>query len=66
MAHCAQSPSFLLHQVTCQFATGLTLFGPLTLSLEPSLCGLVGLNGCGKTSLLRLLAGHDTPRFRSY
>ncbi|STW03942.1 ABC transporter ATP-binding protein [Klebsiella grimontii] len=61
MAHCAQSPSFLLHQVTCQFATGDSLFGPLNLSLEGSLCGLVGRNGVGKTRLLRLLAGLDSP-----
>lgn len=61
MAHCAQSPSFILHQVTCQFATGDTLFGPLNLSLERSLCGLVGRNGVGKTRLLRLLAGKELP-----
>ena len=61
MAHFAQSPSFILHQVTCQFATGDTLFGPLDLSLEPSLRALVGRNGSGKTRLLRLLAGLDKP-----
>lgn len=61
MAHCAQSPSFILHQVTCQFATGDTLFGPLSLSLERSHCGLVGRNGMGKSRLLRLLAGVDEP-----
>lgn len=61
MAHFAQSPSFILHQVTCQFATGDTLFGPLDLSLEPSMCALVGRNGSGKTRLLRLLAGLDEP-----
>lgn len=61
MAHFAQSPSFILHQVTCQFATGDTLFGPLNFSLEPSLCALVGRNGSGKTRLLRLLAGLDEP-----
>jgi len=62
MAHfCAQSPSFILHQVTCQFATGDTLLGPLNLALEPSLCALVGRNGSGKTRLLRLLAGLDSP-----
>ncbi|MCK7309818.1 ABC-F family ATP-binding cassette domain-containing protein [Enterobacter quasiroggenkampii] len=61
MAHFAQSPSFILHQVTCQFPTGDTLFGPLNLSLEPSLCALVGRNGSGKTRLLRLLAGLDEP-----
>lgn len=57
MAHFAQSPSFILHQVTCQFPTGETLFGPLTLSLDNALCALVGRNGSGKTRLLRLLAG---------
>ena len=61
MAQCAQSPLFILHQVTCQFATGVTLFSPISLSLEPALCGLVGRNGCGKTRLLRLLAGLDLP-----
>lgn len=61
MAHFAQSPSFILHQVTCQFSTRDTLFGPLNLSLEPSLCALVGRNGSGKTRLLRLLAGLDVP-----
>ncbi|MEQ0825675.1 ABC-F family ATP-binding cassette domain-containing protein [Enterobacter dykesii] len=61
MAHFAQSPSFILHQVTCQFLTGDTLFGPLNLTLEPSLCALVGRNGSGKTRLLRLLAGLDEP-----
>ncbi|MHC9005567.1 ABC-F family ATP-binding cassette domain-containing protein [Enterobacter adelaidei] len=61
MAHFAQSPSFILHKVTCQFATGDTLFGPLNFSLEPSLCALVGRNGSGKTRLLRLLAGLDEP-----
>ncbi|MFS9541389.1 hypothetical protein Q6295_13030, partial [Klebsiella pneumoniae] len=24
MAHCAHIPAFVLHQVTCQFATGQT------------------------------------------
>jgi ATPase subunit of ABC transporter with duplicated ATPase domains len=62
MAHfCAQSPSFILHQVTCQFATGDVLFGPLSFSLEPALCGLVGRNGSGKTRLLQMLAGAESP-----
>lgn len=61
MAHFAQSPSFILHQITCQFPTGDILFGPLNLTLEPSLCALVGRNGSGKTRLLRLLAGLDQP-----
>ncbi|MCW1828718.1 ATP-binding cassette domain-containing protein [Enterobacter asburiae] len=61
MAHFAQSPSFILHQVTCQFPTGDILFGPLNLTLEPTLCALVGRNGSGKTRLLRLLTGLDQP-----
>ncbi|HHA2009650.1 TPA: ABC-F family ATP-binding cassette domain-containing protein [Enterobacter mori] len=61
MAHFAQSPSFILHQITCQFATGDTLFGPLNLTLDASPCALVGRNGSGKTRLLRLLAGIDEP-----
>ena len=61
MAHFAQSPSFILHQVTCQFPAGDILFGPLNLTLEPSLCALVGRNGSGKTRLLRMLAGLDEP-----
>lgn len=61
MVHFAQSPSFILHQVTCQFATGDILFGPLNLSLDASVCALVGRNGSGKTRLLRMLAGVDEP-----
>lgn len=62
MAHfSAQPPSFILHQVTCQFATGDTLFGPLNHALEPALCGLVGRNGSGKSRLLQLLAGGQAP-----
>ena len=61
MAHFFFFFSFILHQVTCQFPTGDTLFGPLSLTLEPSLCALVGRNGSGKTRLLRLLAGLDEP-----
>lgn len=61
MAHFAQSPYFVLHQLTCQFADGETLFGPLDLAFDRSRCGLVGRNGVGKTQLLRLIAGRDRP-----
>ncbi|WMT14175.1 ABC-F family ATP-binding cassette domain-containing protein [Serratia fonticola] len=61
MAHFAQSPYFVLHQLTCQFANGETLFGPLNLAVEQLHCGLVGRNGVGKTRLLRLIAGLDQP-----
>lgn len=61
MAHFAQSPHFVLHQLTCQFADGETLFGPLDLTFDQQHCGLVGRNGVGKTRLLRLIAGLDLP-----
>ncbi|OKP50394.1 ABC transporter ATP-binding protein [Serratia marcescens] len=61
MAHFAQSPYFVLHQLTCQFADGETLFGPLDLAFDRQRCGLVGRNGVGKTQLLRLIAGLDQP-----
>lgn len=61
MAHFAQSPHLVLHQLTCQFADGETLFGPLDLTFDQQHCGLVGRNGVGKTRLLRLIAGLDLP-----
>jgi len=61
MAHFAQPPHFVLHQLTCQFAAGETLFGPLDLTFDQQRCGLVGRNGVGKTRLLRLIAGLDLP-----
>ncbi|WP_431225848.1 hypothetical protein ACQ86O_08755 [Serratia sp. L9] len=41
MAYFAQSPYFVLHQLTCQFANGETLSGPLNLVFEQQHCGLV-------------------------
>jgi len=61
MAHFAQSPYFVLHQLTCQFADGETLFGPLDLAFDRQRCGLVGRNGVGKTQLRRLIAGVERP-----
>lgn len=61
MAHFAQSPYLVLHQLTCQFSDGETLFGPLDLTFDQQHCGLVGRNGVGKTRLLRLIAGLDLP-----
>ncbi|CAI1756273.1 Uncharacterized ABC transporter ATP-binding protein Rv2477c/MT2552 [Serratia quinivorans] len=62
MAHFAQSPYLVLHQLTCQFADGETLFGPLDLTFDQQHCGLVGRNGVGKTRLLRLIAGLEHAR----
>ena len=59
-AHCAHTP--LLFYIRSPVSSRRTdAFGPLNLSLEPLLCGLVGRNGVGKTRLLRLLAGLDSP-----
>ncbi len=54
-------PRFCFTSGHLSVCDGQTLFGPLSVSLEPSLCGLVGRNGVGKTRLLRLLAGLDSP-----
>lgn len=41
---------------------GRTLFSNLSFSLEPgAIVGIVGRNGCGKSSLLKILAGLDEP-----
>ncbi|VCZ75577.1 hypothetical protein BANRA_05216 [Klebsiella pneumoniae] len=59
MAHCAHIPAFVLHQVTCQFATDRPCLvrsaSRWNVPLRP-----VGRNGVGKTRLLRLLAGLDS------
>jgi ATPase subunit of ABC transporter with duplicated ATPase domains len=60
MAHFAQSPSLFCIRSPVSLRRAIP-FGPLNLSLEPSLCALVGRNGSGKTRLLRLLAGLDEP-----
>lgn len=60
LCHCAHIPAFILHQVTCQFATDRPVWSAQRLA-GTVLCGTVGRNGVGKTRLLRLLAGLDSP-----
>ena len=49
-----------VHQLAKSFALK-TLFNNITFSLNPGdRIGLVGVNGCGKTTLLRIIAGQET------
>ncbi|MFZ4115433.1 MAG: ATP-binding cassette domain-containing protein [Chthoniobacterales bacterium] len=55
-------PLFQLHQVTLTYGS-LPLLNQIDLQIEPGerIC-LVGRNGTGKTSLMRLMTGEETPR----
>jgi ATPase subunit of ABC transporter with duplicated ATPase domains len=50
-----------LDAVTCRSPDGRTLFENLTLSLGAQRTGLVGRNGVGKTTLLRVILGEAAP-----
>jgi ATPase subunit of ABC transporter with duplicated ATPase domains len=55
-------PAFAtLDSVSFRTPDGRTLFENLTLSFGPERTGLVGRNGVGKTSLIRLVAGEAEP-----
>jgi ATPase subunit of ABC transporter with duplicated ATPase domains len=56
------SPLITLNSVSAATPDGRTLFENLTLAFGPERTGLVGRNGVGKTSLLKLLSGEATPR----
>ncbi len=54
-------PSLTFSHVSLAFDDGRILFNDLTLTLPPGLSGIVGRNGIGKSTLLRLAAGTLTP-----
>ncbi|MCJ2185035.1 ATP-binding cassette domain-containing protein, partial [Novosphingobium sp. 1949] len=50
-----------LDGVSIHSPSGQALFPPLHLAIGRERVGLVGRNGCGKSSLLRALAGPGVP-----
>jgi ATPase subunit of ABC transporter with duplicated ATPase domains len=54
--------SIALSNLAWSTPDGKALFTDLTLTFGPERCGLVGRNGVGKTTLLRLIAGELAPQ----
>jgi iron(III) transport system ATP-binding protein len=57
-------PILCLHQITRQFSPHIPpAIDSLSLALQPGeLLALLGSSGCGKTTLLRLIAGFESPQ----
>ncbi|WP_404403219.1 ABC-F family ATP-binding cassette domain-containing protein [Pelagibacterium halotolerans] len=55
-------PSITVSNLSWSTPDGQTLFEPLDLAFGPHRTGLIGRNGVGKTTLLRLIAGTLTPQ----
>src|SRR5436309_2126363 len=54
-------PQILINQMSFNLPTGIALFNKLTLTFSNHKTGLVGLNGIGKSTLIRLILGELYP-----
>jgi ATPase subunit of ABC transporter with duplicated ATPase domains len=54
-------PALICHHLTFGWPTGEVVFADLDVAFPDGLTGLVGRNGVGKSTLLRILAGDLTP-----
>lgn len=54
-----------VNELVKSFEVGQTLLDGLSFDIHEGECvGIMGRNGCGKTTLFRLLTGELSPRFR--
>lgn len=54
-----------VNELVKSFEVGQTLLDGLSFDIHEGECvGIMGRNGCGKTTLFRLLTGGAVPRFR--
>ena len=53
--------SIQLRGLTKRYGQHVTALDGLTLDVEPGIIGLVGANGAGKSTFLKILLGRETP-----
>ncbi len=58
-------PSILVNNISFHLPTGKILFSDLTLAFSQYKTGLVGRNGVGKSTLLKLILGEFSPTMGS-
>ncbi|WP_326701048.1 ATP-binding cassette domain-containing protein [Streptomyces sp. NBC_01754] len=57
----ASAPQLTCSELSFSWPDGTDVFDGLQLAVGPGRTGLIGLNGCGKSTLMRLIAGELTP-----